>query len=99
MPRNLLRDLGLRYETLLWAEQNADVALHFFGALILTLLLYYSRLPCISAPKIRPFCVVCVACLGAEVAQQLIGRGIETSDLLLGICGSFMAYLGLDNKN
>ncbi len=99
VPHNFLRRIGFDYSTLLWAEQNADIALHFGGAFILTLLLRGSALPIISAPRIRPFIIVCGLCLAAEIAQHLIGRGIETSDLLLGICGSFMAYLAKDNKH
>ncbi len=99
VPHTQLRQIGISYDTLLWAEQNADIALHFFGAFALTLLLAGAQIYYVSAPKIRPFISVCLLCLAAELVQHLIGRGIETGDLLLGICGGFMAYLVLDNKN
>ena len=93
VPHNLLRTIGLDYATILWAEQNADIALHFFGGFGLTLLLIHARLPFISLPLWRPLAIIVLLCFAAEGAQYLIGRGTETSDLLLGICGSFMAYL------
>ena len=99
VPKNLLRRAGVEYDTILWAEQNADVALYFGGGLLHTYLLAESRFKYASMPTIRPVVIVCTLCVGAEIAQYLIGRGIETSDLLLGICGSFMAYLAINNKN
>ena len=99
VPHNMLRALGADYSTLLWAEQNADIALHFFGAAILTGLLYGSALPGLKKHHLIPFALVCLVCLGAELAQQIIGRGMETRDLLLGICGSFVAYLAAKKRN
>ena len=96
VPHAFLKHIGIPYSTLLWAEQNADIALHFLGALFITLLLRSSQLSFISNPKWMPVLIVVILCFGAEFAQHLIGRGIETSDLLLGICGSFVAYLASD---
>ncbi len=99
VPHHSLRAAGISYENLLWAEQNADIALHFLGAASLTALLYGSALPLLKNYKVAPLILVCLACLAAEFAQQIIGRGMETRDLLLGICGSFMAYSVVQKRN
>lgn len=98
IPHNFVRQLGVPYDSLLWAEQNADVALHFLGAFITTLLISASRLPFLKAEPLRILSLVCVFCLAAELLQLRIGRGFDYLDLLLGILGSFMAYLVI-NKN
>lgn len=99
VPHNLLREIGIRYEYVLWAESNADVALHFVGAALLTFLAYGASIKPLNSHRFIPLGVVWSLCIGAEIAQHLVGRGIETSDLLLGICGSFMAYLALHKNN
>lgn len=98
VPHDFLRSLGLSYASLLWAEQNADVALHFFGAALLTSLIYLAKLPLIENSAKNAFLAVSMLCLGAELVQMSIGRGYQNSDLLLGILGGFMAYL-LIEKN
>lgn len=99
VPHNTLRSIGISYANLLWAEQNADTVLHFFGAALLTALLYGSDLLWLKKNRLIPLALVCLACLAAELAQHIIGRGMETRDLLLGICGSFMAYLVVQKRN
>lgn len=95
IPHNLIRQIGVSYEHMLWAEQRADIALHFIGGLLLTLLLVGSQLPFLHLKTLRVFTLVCVFCIAAEIMQHLIGRGFDYLDLLLGILGSFMAYLGI----
>ena len=92
IPHRFLYDLGIPYIWVLRFEQNADWLLHPLIAFGITWLLIHARIPIISQPAIRVFFVVCLACIGLEIYQYLIDRGIETSDLLLGILGSFMAY-------
>lgn len=99
VPHNLLRQVGISYASILWAESNADIFLHFFGAAVLTWLIHGARLPYLHCKRYSSFIVVCSLCIAAEVVQYFIGRGVETSDLLLGICGSFMAYLAIDKNN
>lgn len=99
VPHNLLRDIGFDYKTLLYLEQNADIALHLIGAFALTALMISASLPVIKRNTLSAFLIVCSLCLAAEVAQYLLGRGLETRDLLLGILGSFMAYLATRFKN
>lgn len=98
IPHRLLRNAGISYETLLWSEQNADVFLHFVGGFVITILLMFSNLPLLKNRHWLTLLLVCGLCFFAEVFQYLIGRGKETSDLLLGICGSFMAYLAVNRK-
>ncbi len=99
VPHDFLRMLGVKYQQILWAESNADIFLHFFGAALLTLLTHGSNIRPFNFHPIAPFGFICLLCICAEVVQHLIGRGIETSDLLLGICGSFMAYLAQHKNN
>ena len=96
VPHRFLREMGLSYNALLWGERNADVALHFLGAAILVWLVYLAALPVFSLTPKRAFVTVVILCLGAELFQLWIGRGFQTSDLLLGIVGGFMAYLMID---
>ena len=98
LPHSLLRRLGLSYNSLLWFEQHADSLLHFFGALLLTLTLSAARLPYFKQAELRPGLFVVMLCIGAEALQLLIGREVESRDLLLGILGSFMAYLAIDKN-
>lgn len=96
VPHQMLRNLGIPYHVVLWGEQNADIFLHFFGAMILTLLIYGAKLALFAGRANTIFAVVCFICVAAEAFQFAIGRGIESSDLLLGILGSFMAYLSIN---
>lgn len=98
IPHNLIRQMGVSYEHMLWAEQRADSVLHLSGGLLLTLLIVGSQLPFLRVKTRRVFLLVCVFCIAAEILQHLIGRGFDYLDLLLGILGSFMAYLAI-NKN
>lgn len=98
IPHQFLRKMGVSYEVVYWGETNGDLLLHFFGGLILTWLIYLARLPGLGRSALLAFLSVSALCIGAEIFQYLINRGVESSDLLLGILGSFMAYLAL-NKN
>lgn len=98
VPHNFLEFIGIPYPIVLVAEQNADKFLHFAGGIVLTILIFLADLPGIRKNTLNSLLLVSFMCLAAELAQYLIGRGTETSDLLLGICGSFMAYLALENK-
>lgn len=99
VPHNFLRGLGVPYRAILWAERNADIFLHFFGAMALTFLTYGARLTFFNARPLFIFILVSILCLSAEVFQFSIGRGMQSSDLLLGILGSFMAYSTVNKKN
>ncbi|MFT6408649.1 MAG: VanZ family protein [Arenicella sp.] len=99
LPHRFLKEVGVPYQFVLWGEQNADVALHFFGAMILTFLIFGSKLSFFKSRPLAIFILVSTLCIGAEFFQFMIGRGIESSDLLLGILGSFMAYWGLIKKH
>ena len=93
VPHHLLRQLNIPYWAILWGEQHADKFLHFFGAAALVWLITYARFSSISERS--ALFISCLLCVGAECAQMWIGRGYNSSDLLLGILGSFMAYLGI----
>jgi len=93
VPRSTLHQLGFSYDHLLWLERNGDYFLHFGGALLITLLLSVSKLPWVRQAPWRPLLLTVLMCFGAEALQFVIGRGVQSSDLLLGILGSFMAYL------
>lgn len=99
IPHDFIRQIGVPYNTVLWVEQRADVLLHFFGGLILSLLIYASKLPFFKNNATRTFIIVCIFCLAAEILQHIIGRGFDYLDLLLGILGSFMAYLSINKNN
>jgi len=99
IPHDFVRSLGVPYSTRLWAEQNADVFLHFFGAFFITLLIFTAKL---HKKVTRPLTIslfVSFLCISAELFQLYIGRGFESGDLLLGFLGTFMAYLTIKNKN
>ncbi len=99
VPHHFLRDIGVPYSARLWAEQNADIFLHFFGAMSLTVLIYAAKISKIlSRPLTISLCVAAM-CLCAEIFQYSIGRGFESSDLLLGFFGIFMAYSAINKKN
>lgn len=95
VPHSFLRSIGIPYSALLWFETNGDSFLHFCGAALLSFLLIKSQIRYISLPAIRAIYCVIGVCVAAEVTQFFIGRGFEINDLLLGILGSFMAYLML----
>jgi hypothetical protein len=99
IPHAFLRNLGVSYASLLWAERHGDLFLHFAGAFALVPLINFAALPVVSITPQRAFLAVALVCIAAELTQFLIGRGFETSDLLLGLLGSFMAYLAIDKKN
>lgn len=98
VPHGALRRIGASYEHLLWFEQHADYFLHFFGALFLTVILAAAQLPILKQTPLRPILFTIFLCIAAEALQYVIGRGVESRDLLLGILGSFMAYLAIDKN-
>ncbi|RBP51538.1 hypothetical protein [Arenicella xantha] len=93
MPHNILRELGLNYQQRLWLETHTDIALHLLGAFVLTLLLYAADLLILRKRVTLILATVVSLCVVAEFAQHILGRDVESKDLLLGILGSFMAYL------
>jgi len=98
VPRQFLRKIGVPYDVLLWAEVNGDLFLHFFGGLVLVLLIYLSRLPIFGRSALTALLSVIALCVSAELFQYLIERGAQSRDLLLGIMGGFMAYLAIDKN-
>jgi len=99
VPRQFLRTIRVHYDALLWAERNGDIFLHSLGAFVLTLLFHHSRLPLVPRSPLFAVLIVATLCVAAELFQHLIGRGIQSLDLLLGLLGSFMAYLAIDKNN
>jgi len=93
VPHSFLRAIGIPYQIILWSEQHIDKLLHFVGAGMLVLILTKARLTSISA-TISLFIVIALS-IAIELVQLMIGRGFNSSDLLLGILGSFMAYSGI----
>ena len=91
VPHNLFRSLNIPYTAVLLFEQNADKALHFLGAASLVLLIHGAQVYKIT--KLHALLFTILLCIAAEAIQLKIGRGFNSSDLLLGILGSFMAYL------
>jgi hypothetical protein len=61
-------------------------------------LIFGSKLPFLKTRPLTVVILVSALCVGAEFFQLMIGRGVESSDLLLGILGSFMAYSVFNNK-
>lgn len=99
MPHSTLRGIGVPYEAILWFEQNADTFLHLLGGLLITALLYASDLPLLRQSAAKVLACMVGLCLLAEILQFAVGRDVELKDLLLGISGSFMAYLAIKQKN
>ncbi|GGZ99009.1 hypothetical protein GCM10008090_04450 [Arenicella chitinivorans] len=98
MPHRALRSVGVPYDAILWFEQNADIALHLLGGLFITALLYASNLPLLKQSAAKVLACTVGLCLLAEILQLGVGRNVELKDLLLGISGSFMAYLTIKQK-
>ena len=96
IPHDTLDDLGISYASQLWFEQNSDILLHFAGGALLVLLLSYANLFKSEHQSRQALITVVILCLAAECAQLWIGRGFDEYDLLFGISGSFMAYLGVN---
>jgi len=103
VPHNALRRLGANYDHLLWIEHNIDLVLHAVGGFLVTALIIMSKLPIVGRSEMRALCLVCVLCIGVEISQFAVGRGAplreQSLDLLLGIFGSFMAYLAFKKNN
>jgi len=97
IPHSLFKQLHIPYKVVLLGEQHADKLLHFFGAIALMFLLTKAKIWFIN--KRWAFILTCLLCLVAELTQFFIERGFNSSDLLLGFLGSFMAYLGINENN
>ena len=95
MPRSLMDLMGINYASRLWIEQHSDVFFHFAGAGTLVLLFTFANLFAGTKQAKPALVIVIVLCFAAEIAQSWIGRGFDEYDLLFGISGSFMAYLGV----
>ena len=96
IDHGFLKRINVPYLAVLWAEQNADKFLHFFGAALLVILIIKSQFKAIL--NRHALIIVTTLCLLAELVQFFIGRGFNSVDLLLGILGSFMAYLATGAK-
>lgn len=99
IPHYFFRDIGVPYSARLWAERHADIFLHFFGAMSLTVLIYAAKFNKILSRLLTISVIVAAMCVCAEIFQYSIGRGFESSDLLLGFLGVFMAYSTINKKN
>lgn len=99
IPHYFFRDIGVPYSVRLWSEQNADIFLHFFGAMSLTVLIYAAKISKILSRPLTISLSVAAMCVCAEIFQYSIGRGFESNDLLLGFLGVFMAYSRINKKN
>ena len=98
VPRGFLKSLNIPYKMILYSERHIDKALHFFGAAIIVWLI--SKAQILSIKKRGALGFTLLLCLAAECVQLQIGRGFNSIDLLLGILGSFMAYLSIkENKH
>jgi hypothetical protein len=106
-PHNLMRWLGFPYSGLLWLDHNIATLIHFMVATIGVVLLYYcnfsqAKLALPGAKKSRtlfkplsPFicaAIFCMLALFTELAQLLIGRGFEFTDLFIGWLGVAIGY-------
>jgi len=98
LPHSLFRSLNIPYKVILFSEQHIDKVMHFFGAASIVCLVTYAQF--FTIKKGGAFLFTAILCLGAEFVQWKIGRSFNSSDLLLGILGGFMAYLSItENKH
>lgn len=108
MPYALMRWLGFPYSALLWLDHNIATLIHFVVATTGVILLYHSSflLPKLlvlntnrtSTTRPNPLspslcaAAFCVLALFTEIAQLLIGRGFDYSDLFAGWLGAAIGY-------
>lgn len=113
MPYDLMRWLGFHYSALLWLDHNVALIMHFWIAIIGTVLLYYSRF---SHPRLAistifrsqagttrlspHVCALafCTLALATELVQLIVGRGFELTDLLVGWLGIAIGFLIVRKK-
>lgn len=97
-PNQAMRDLGMPYEWILAYEHYLPWALHFFIAMLLTLLLYTSKFyfPEDAAKRTATgFKIMLGIILLTELLQTLVGKSIQISDLLFGLAGIGITTLTL----
>ena len=95
-PNQTMRKLGMPYQMILSYEHYLPCALHFLIALVLTLLLFFSKLIYPQDPRKRIFAgfiILIGLMLITELLQSLVGRGVQLSDLGMGLAGTGMASL------
>lgn len=102
-PNRTMRYLGIPYRYILAYEHYLPWALHFFIGLLLTLLLFFSKLyyPEDASKRIHVgFILMIVIILANEWAQSLFERDVEISDLVIGFAGICLAtlYLSLSSS-
>jgi VanZ family protein len=93
-PNQTMRNLGFSYESVLVYEHYLNWFLHWVTAFIVSLLLYFSELYFPGNPRFRMvtgFLLVVGMAVSMELLQSGMGRDVEIADLVLGICGTFMA--------
>ena len=97
-PNQTMRDLGLPYAFILGYEHYLPWVLHFFIGMILTLLLYFSKLFYSQDAKkriISVFILMVSLIIIAEWVQSLVGRNVQLSDLVIGLAGISIATVFL----
>ena len=95
-PNHTMRMLGMPYQMILSYEHYLPWALHFLIALVLTLLLFFSKLIYPQDPRKRIFAgfiILIGLMLITELLQSWVGRGVQLSDLGMGLAGTGMASL------
>jgi len=97
-PNQTMRQLGIPYRFILAYEHYLPWMLHFFVALLLTLLLFYSKFyfrQDISKRISLSFFLMIGLILGNEIVQSFVGRNVQVSDLLVGLAGIVIATVFL----
>ena len=95
-PNQAMRKLGMPYQMILSYEHYLPWVLHFLIALVLTLLLIFSKLMYPQDPGRRiwsGFIIVIGLMLLTELLQSWVGRSVQVSDLATGLAGTGIASL------
>ena len=93
-PNQTMRSLGIPYRYILAYENYLPWALHFILGLLLTFLLFFSKLyyPENVSKRIRLGFILLIAVIFAnEWGQSLFGRSVEIVDLVIGFAGICIA--------
>ena len=93
MPRTTFEYFGMSYDTQLWLEQHTDVLLHFFGAMLLYLLLILAQLLPPTALAWPELTLISFLCLLTELVQHGLGQVFSVTDLIWGLAGVTLAWL------
>jgi hypothetical protein len=93
-PNQTMRSLGFPYQWILAYEHNLHWFLHVFVGLVVTFLLYLSRIYFPQNSQIRiitGFLLVIAMALVTEWLQSKSGRSVEIADLAFGLAGTTIA--------